>query len=537
MKKILIAFFSLLLLAGCNIDKAVNDFSLGIKPELMSQSAMIEIFDVADTALIPENIVLTIESDNADDVFEGSGVSTLEVVEGKIQIGLHPRANPINDEDAVEVALLVTADGYLNHRETIIFTTQEPQQLVSIGMVSTANPPQGISFKTENTPLQNDELPANYNLEVSAGVGSAVSMEIDMPQGTQFLDANNNVLSGSDLEMEIGQFDPSSETALSVFPGGFSPDSVTLEDGSAESGSFVTAGYTTMNMSVNGQAVKNFSQPITVTMDLAAGALNPNTGNPIVVGDSVPVWSYDDGSGIWEYETTGIAIQGPNGLQVSYQTTHLSWWNLDFYGQRCCGWRWNRIGWRWRRTYSPCATLNINMPGWENAYDWFLFKVVIAGTNQPVSRYASRRRRVTDGSTISYRNVPSFPVQVKAYDPRTGALVGQTGMISLCSGSQNMNINATPPFTVSLDITGYCDDNPNVLIRPYFYVYYREPGARWWRYLAYVRQGQASTTRLELGKTYEFRTYIGGQVIERTETVTRANYSYQVELGNYCSNF
>ena len=537
MKKYILFLIVLTASFSCDTDKVINDFSLGIKPELMEYTAMIEIFDIADTAIIPSNILLSVESDNADNIYEGSGISTLDVIDGKIQIGLHPRANPESGEDAVVVSLLVTADGYLNRRETIIFSVGEEQQLLSIAMVNTTSPPQGVSFKTETTNLVNDELPANFNLEVTPGQGSNVGMTIDLPQGTQFLDAANNLISGSDLDMQIGQFDPSSETALQAFPGGFSPDSIVLADGTAESGSFVTAGYTTMNMSVNGTAVKNFSNPITVTMDLAAGALNPSTGSPVALGDSVPVWSYDETDGIWEYETTGIAIQGPNSLQVSYQTTHLSFWNLDFYGTRCCGWTWTRVGRRWTRSYNPCAEMTINMPGWGNTREWFLFKVVIAGTNQPVSRYASRSRRVYDGAKIRYYNTPSFPVQVKAYDRRNGALVGQTAPISLCSGSPTMTLNANPPFSVSLDITGVCEDSPNVLIRPYFYVYFKKPNESYYRYLTYVYSGTASTTRLELGQTYNFRTYIGGQIIDKTETVTQANYSYQVELGNYCNNF
>ncbi len=59
----------------------------------------------------------------------------------------------------------------------------------------------------------------------------------------KFISANGDTLSGSDLSLEIGQFDPSNEAATTIFPGGFSQDSVISEDGTSESGEFFTAGF------------------------------------------------------------------------------------------------------------------------------------------------------------------------------------------------------------------------------------------------------------------------------------------------------
>ncbi len=536
MKKLLTILIAGLLVISCDTDQVLNDFSLGIKPELMQYSAMVEIFDAADTTLVPANLLITVESNNAEDVYEGSGKSDLSPVDGRIELGLHPRANPA-PEAPQNVRLHITADGYLDTYYDINFNVENPRQILSIPMVNRTNPPSGVQFKTESTALQGDSLAANYSTSLGAGPGATVGMEINLPAGTSFLDRNGNPLSGSDLNLDIGQFDPSSESALSAFPGGFAPDSVALADGSASSGNFLTAGFTAMNMSIGGTEVKSFSKPITVTMDLAQGARNPETGSVIALGDSVPVWSFDETEGVWAYETTGVAVQGSNGLQVQYQTTHLSWWNLDFYGSRCCGGQWTRSGFRWVYQYlGPCATLNVNIPGWgSEAQDWFLMKVVYAGTNQPVSRYASRRRLIGDGSTITYRNVPNFPVQIKAFDPRSNALVGQTGSISLCSGNPSITINAPAPTVFTLDLEGYCEDDASITLKPSFYLYYKSPNSNWYRYLGYVRQGSFSTTQVELGQTYDFRAYYNGERYDKTETLNQTDYSFQIEMGNFCN--
>lgn len=537
MKKFVVAVFALALFSACDTDKVIDNFSLGIKPELMQYSAMLDIYDASDSVTIPSNLLITVESDNADDVYEGSGKSDLTPVEGRIEIGLHPRANP-TPNSPVNVRLHITADGYLDTYYDVNIDVNSNRQVLEIPMINRANPPSGVGFKTETTSLQGDSLPNSFQTALTPSAGSSVGMEIDLPEGTSFIDRNGNPISGSDLDMDIGQFDPSSESALSAFPGGFAPDSVSLGDGSASSGNFLTAGFTAMNMSIGGTEVKSFTKPITVKMDLAAGARNPETGTVIALGDSVPVWSFDETEGVWAYETTGVAIQGSNGLQVEYQTTHLSWWNLDFYGTRCCGGQWVRNGFRWTyQNLGPCATLTVNMPGWDaGVKDWFNVKVVYAGTNQPVSRYASRSRFIGDGSTITYRNVPNFPVQVKVYDQTTNNLLGQTQNLSLCSGSPSITVNAPVPTVYTLDIEGFCKDDPSITLRPYFYLYYKPSTSRYYQYLGYVANGSFSTTKVEMNQEYDFRTYYNGQVYEKRETITRTDYSFRIEMGDFCNS-
>lgn len=534
MKRIVSLSLVGLLLWSCgNPSEILDSFTIRISPELMEHTAMVEVFDANDPTLALNNLQVSFDGEYADDLFEISGVQNFQLVDGRINLGLHPRANPTPDNPVV-IKMNISADGYLAARYDLVFLAGGDAQLVQIPLVSISNPPSGVNFRVEpGVSLSNGTLSSDYSLKVDPGVNSSTGMEVNLPSGTSFIDRQGNAISGSNLSLEVGHFDSDNDASLDAFPGGFTPDSVILDNGSVGTGSFLTAGFTTMNMTVDGVEVKSFSQPITVTMDISANAINPSTGSTVAIGDKIPVWSYDEVEGTWEYETEGDVVQGPNGLQVSYQTTHLSWWNLDFYGDRCCGWR--RVGSSWQ--YSQCAGVNISLPGWPaGTSEYFRVKIVWAGTNQAVSYYADRYQSLYDGKFISYYNAPSGQVQMKVYD-NNGNLLAQSQSFNFCSGDVNVTFNLPQPVLISFAVEGVCANNSSVSIRPSFWVYYRETGQPWYRYLGYVYSGNGTTSKVELNKRYDFVTYFNGQRIEvLNQLVDQTNYDIQLELGSYCDD-
>lgn len=540
MKKLrLLAIFVLMaIFQNCNLDKTTEDFDLRLKPELMAHSAQLNISDASDPAVIPENITLSIEGENATDVYEVSGVQQFEVVNGKIGIGLHPRGNP-TPEDPATITIFITADGYLDKRTQISLSVDEESQLVEIPMVKVDNPPTGVSFEINNTALVGDSLSNDYAIDLPPANGSSTGMDMVVPKGTEFLDADGNKIRGGQLDVQVGHFDNQQESALSSFPGGFSPDSLIDENGNGTSGTFVTGGFATIDMSVNGTDVKNFSKPVTVTMEVNANTINPNTGTTVAVGDSFPIWSFDQAANTWQYETDGIVRQGTNGLEVAYQITHLSWYNLDFKGRRCCGGNWTRVGRRWRYQWlGNCKVINISMPGFERSdYEYFKIRTVYAGTNQSVSRWSTKYKHLYDGARLTVRNAPSANVEVLVYD-RSNNIIGRSGTTTLCNGSMTMNVNATPPQRIVFDVEGVCANNQQVSIKPSFWVYYKPTaGSSYFRTLGYLNQGQGSTTLLNIGDEYEFCAYYAGTRVCTTGVVDKQLYNVTLTLPeSFCNS-
>ena len=524
MKKIF-AFLALSLFAvSCGDPTAIlDDFTIRIKPNIMDHLAMIDIKDADDPLTNIPNLQMTIDGPLAGDVYEISGAQQFTLIDGRITIGIHPRINPTPD-NPVRIPVVITGDGYLSKRRVIEFNAEDEVQLVEIPLVSVANPPTGVSFSiTPGISLTGGSLPAPQSIVVPPGQGSTTGMEIDLDAGTTFFDRQGNAISGSNLEVVAGHFDSDNESSMNSFPGGFSADSIQQADGSFQGGSFQTAGFTTLEMTVDGQEVKSFNQPITVTMEISPNALNPNTGQPIALGDIIPVWSYDEVDGKWVFESDGTVQQGPNGLEVSYQTTHLSYWNLDYFAQYCP---------------SRNQRLVFDLPGWpSSARRNFRLRVVWPGTNQVVGYWAQTTKELYDGYVLNLNYVPNRQVEVKIFDLQNNQ-VGSSGVVNLCgAGDVPITVNATPPVqSIFFSLEAYCPTNTQLVIRPQnFPVYYRESGTNNdYSLLGWVIGGQGSTDQVTLNSTYDFRAYYGGVQVDTTVRITQTNYQITLPFQEVC---
>ena len=150
--------------------------------------------------------------------------------------------------------------------------------------------------------------------------------------------------------------DPTDPDALaSAFPGEFTtPDDIvgdtvarTAASGTADNvaGVLVTGGFTQITLKdADGEEITSFADDtqVGVTMRVPDGTYNPETGANVAEGDVVPIFTYDEDAGEWRVEKTadgtvkkGTVMRDADGLYVPFTTTHLSWFNLDWKGERC----------------------------------------------------------------------------------------------------------------------------------------------------------------------------------------------------------
>lgn len=529
MKKILLVLVASILVISCSTE-AIDNFTIRIKPNIMEHIAMIEIYNANDPSVELTNLNITFEGESIDDLYELSGSKNFKPVDGRIAVGLHPRANPAPGE-VVSITAIVTADGYLRRREVIEFGLDGLTQSVIINILEISNPPAGVKFNpTETIGLTSGSLSSTELITVNPGANSSTGMEISLPSGTSFIDRDGNTISGSSLSVDVGHFDSDNAQSMDNFPGGFYVDSVQVGN-NTEDGFFVTAGFTTIDMSVDGTEVKEFSQPITVTMDISDNAVNPNTGNTINIGDTIPVWSYDELDGKWSYEVDGVVTDdGAGGKVVQYSTNHLSWYNLDFKGPRCGGGQ---------------STLTFSIPGWPTNYsEYFTLRAVWPDNpSQPVSRFSTKIKRMYDGASFTLRNVPNQDILILVFGGfdryGTGTPVGSIGPINLCGQSTYpVSLNFAPPqnqvITFSLD--AICPSNPNIVMTPNtFPVYYKETGdGGIYSLLGFVENGTGTTNQIQLGRSYDFRGYYDGASVDTTVVVDKLNYEITLALEAVC---
>ncbi|MHA2715685.1 invasin domain 3-containing protein [Vibrio owensii] len=131
---------------------------------------------------------------------------------------------------------------------------------------------------------------------------------------------------------------------LYLFPGGLSPDGfdgeLPSDITSPNSVTFISAGFVAIEIGdESGNKVSSFDgEGVALAFEVPKSTINPQTGEPLSLDDgTIPIWSYTDSTGKWRYEGDAVIEQeNENTFTVSKPITHLSYYNLDWYGQDRC---------------------------------------------------------------------------------------------------------------------------------------------------------------------------------------------------------
>ena len=131
---------------------------------------------------------------------------------------------------------------------------------------------------------------------------------------------------------------------LYLFPGGLSPEGfdgeLPSDITSPDSVTFISAGFVAIEIGdESGNKVSSFDgEGVNLEFEVPKSTVNPQTGEPLALDDgTIPIWSYTDSTGKWRYEGDAVIEQeNENTFTVSKPITHLSYYNLDWYGQDRC---------------------------------------------------------------------------------------------------------------------------------------------------------------------------------------------------------
>lgn len=143
-----------------------------------------------------------------------------------------------------------------------------------------------------------------------------------------FEDKDGNPVSG-DIQVNITPVDVSTEAGAQAFPGSFSG---ILDDGS-ETEYIVSLGTTEFSFYQNGEELQ-LSEGESAVIEIPMYVNTYPNGNPVNVGDNIPLWYLNENSGIWEQEGVGevvVNLSSPIGLSMRATVSHFSWWNTDWY--------------------------------------------------------------------------------------------------------------------------------------------------------------------------------------------------------------
>jgi hypothetical protein len=517
-----------LALFSCDVTDPLEDVHLLFNMVPMSTVVSVDFVDSYDSSLItsPVNMEVTGPGSNMVVNLENEATTSFTSGEGIICFGIKDEAD-VSIDNPLEINLVFSAAGYMLNSRALTLTSTNGQSF-SVVMANSANLPDGVTVSSLKAATAiNGVTSEEISISTTPSRISGAKVTITIPEGTTIRDRAGNKIAG-DLKTTATYFDPSSDEALEVFPGGFVVNAANSKAMIPENGTFVTAGFAYFSTkNEKGEVAATFDKAVTVDMEIPAGTWNPETNAAIKAGDSVPVYSYAPDDGTWDLEDTGTAV-GPNGdgnFTVQFSTKHFSYWNLDWFEGDAC--------------YEGIA---VHVTGEFNSVTLSVHRV---DNGQLVY---SGIYVTADDPIVNLINVPgNLPVAITAYSAdgcyNQGAPVGNVVATDLCGEDVELavEIPTVDPMgvgttTVSFTVSAWCEDEPDVRMRPSLMIYMM--GNCSWYFAGYMENGELSIPNLTLGTEYTFGVWFDGNIYPFDFLIDRDTYEYEFVLpASICAMF
>jgi Bacterial Ig-like domain len=163
------------------------------------------------------------------------------------------------------------------------------------------------------------------------------------------------------------------------------------------------------------------------TIELPLYATHFFDGSEIKAGDSVPLWSLDTATGVWQQGSQGTVVAqpaSPSGFALRATITHFSWWNVDQFAAK--------------------ATANVKISVVGNA--------VPAGTFEPLEAQVVAGSGPTSVASTDVVIGTPTPVTVPAPSTMRFSTRFELGTLS-CSGSTTAAMSAGATTEVTIQAT------------------------------------------------------------------------------------
>lgn len=306
-----------------------------------SRTLSIQILDAASLEPIEESVSLSFYAPDAAELAYLTNDEGDAFTNGQLIITDNGTTNVLIDSgfadqlSPISFRIQASASNYFAGGSSVVVepALEDGQQIVTLKLVSKIISPTGVTVVSNTSHVATDGvLDSELVVETESGIG------ISLPANTTLTDIDGNLLSGN-LHVEIAYFDPTEDSALDSFPGGFSVGSDTdMTDSSDGEGFFMTAGFLAVDIiDENNQKAHQLGTTADLVFRIPDDIINPETGEPVKIGDVIPVWSHNETTGQWGmHDQEGIVTEDDQGLYLSVQTDHLSYWNLDWhYSAKC----------------------------------------------------------------------------------------------------------------------------------------------------------------------------------------------------------
>lgn len=517
-KKSLILFYALGLFTISACNKAKENIDLYIDAsEIINYSVLLQVDDA--TGSVPKGLNIRIEGEDADFVYDiaGNNNTKLQVSNGLVTLGIHPKYEP-QENDPINFDVVLSGEGYVANRYPVVIDKGQFNQVRELKIIKLSALPSGVTVKEQDVALTNNANPAPI-IVTSPTTGTVTeATTVTVQASTQFRNANGVQLTGATLDLQVVNYSAKEAESVQYFPGGtLRADNVEQQNGQTGSVFFAPAGFTSVQMFIGNNSVKQFNVPIEIKMELDPG-FTFSTGAVITTGSQLAVWSYSEDTGKWKFEGNSTVTMEGGKPVIRFNTNHLT-----VYAAAETVAAANYV--------SPVFTFN-SLNNWLGNDSQPLTLEILNSQNKVL---ATQTIVVSNGLKYTMNGLSTVAVKYQVKNNAgeylaEGNITGSGALIAV-----SLRAPSVPVTGVKLSLIVKCP-NKGIITPPDFYLYYKITGTADTQYklLGIVKKGNLSTTLLTLGQSYDFKAQWGNRdKIIKNYNINNSNLSTTVGVDDY----
>ncbi|MEC3879333.1 hypothetical protein [Parapedobacter sp. 10938] len=181
-------------------ENPLKDVNILVSSEILQYTTMLQVSDTEGTPL--SDLTVRITGRDAEYIYNLDGRKQFSLNDGLLGLGVHPEHQPTSGNPVV-FRIELSGNGYLTQ---VIPVTIGDQQFSSVNAVSLLNlnsAPAGVTVYTPSATLTDNAIAQTLVISTPLDNATEQAMQITLPAGTQFKDADGNTLSGASLTASI----------------------------------------------------------------------------------------------------------------------------------------------------------------------------------------------------------------------------------------------------------------------------------------------------------------------------------------------
>ncbi len=511
----LIGFIGLFL--SCN--KPFEGVTAIVSNSYIKQRIGVQVLDANPKATnpYPANPSITLSGDAVKKglIYTGDGEPLTEtpgnakLVNNAITLAIKPNTS-ISSASPLKFTIEASAAGFITNSQDVVVRSSDSLQYVQVKLLKPSALPTGVTIAAaQDNSVVNGTSSSAFTVKVTAtepssggGTVTQTQAQAVIPAGTIFKDKLGAAINKSSLAINITNFSSNSPDASAAISGGL--NNVATSASSSPQG-FISAGAVNITASLGGTDVKSFSNPIPVELFLGDKVFNPGSKSLLKEGDSVPVWSKDEGSSIWVKEPNVTVVKDPvsGRLKTDVQITHLSTWMVAF-SQPACN--------------QPLTITYTSASKEEKA---IFVRAVASEGNQQILQEKTVSVQNGDKIVLDLPSGVDYVVRVYEGSNASAPLINSI-VVPACSSSISVNntrTNTNP--SLFFDLETVCQNGTFRYSGP---IEYKLSTNAVWEPFTPSNAGTLTTTLLEWNKTYDFRINYKGTEFRRSRTVLQSEF-------------